>query len=56
MCKIQRGLLAGAAARPGADAKLAASVEPATNNTVASLLTTSHLLVPEKLRDLDPRP
>ena len=41
MCKIQRGVLAGAAARLGAVAKVAASVEPATSNTVASLLTTS---------------
>jgi hypothetical protein len=52
MCKIQRGVLAGAAARLGAVAKVAANVEPATSNTVANLLTTSHLLVPEKA----PRP
>jgi hypothetical protein len=47
MCKIQRGVLAGAAARLGAAAKVAARVEPATSNTVASLLTTSTSLCRE---------
>src|SRR5262249_40489561 len=53
MCRIQRGVELGAAARLGAAAMVAARVEPATTNTVASL-RTCHLLVPGKLREPDP--